>query len=127
MTTPMTSTKRKAISREMAQHDGMVVPHAKLMAIANRHDLSHADTRKLLSAIGYVVSEPVTAAEAMPGTEMPPMVIPAEVIATILRGSIYKVLDKDPDVDPSEVFVITTLDKFTKERAAIRKLLKGGL
>lgn len=31
------------------------------------------------------------------------------------------------DVDPSEVFVVTTLDKFTKERAAIRKLLKGGL
>ena len=124
MTTPMTSTKRKAISREMAQHDGMVVPHAKLMAIANRHDLSHADTRKLLAAIGYVVSEPATAAEAMPGVAQY-QVIPAEVIATILRGSIYKVLDKDPDVDPSEVFVVTTLDKFTKERDAIRRLLKG--
>ena len=123
MTTPMTSTKRKAIAREIAQHDGMVVPHAKLMAIANRHDLTLADTRKLLAGIGYIVAEPVMASEAMPGVAPPS--IPAEVIATILRGSIYKVLDKDPDVDPSQVFVVTTLDKFTKERDAIRRLLKG--
>lgn len=123
MTTPMTSTKRKAIAREIAKHDGMVIPYAKLMAIANRHDLTLADTRKLLAGLGYIVSEAVTATEAAPGVAPP--TIPAEVIATILRGSIYKRLDPDPDVDPSQVFVVTTLDKFTKERDAIRQLLKG--
>lgn len=119
----MTSTKRKAIAREIAQHDGMVVPHAKLMAIANRHDLTLADTRKLLAGIGYIVAEPIVQER----TDQDPIknVIPAEVIATILRGGIYKILDTDPDVDPSEVFVVTTLDKFTKERDAIRQLLKG--
>ena len=119
----MTSTKRKAIAREIAQHDGMVVPHAKLMAIANRHDLTLADTRKLLAGIGYIVAEPVV--QECTDQDTIKNVIPAEVIATILRGSIYKLLDNDPSADPSQVFVITTLDKFTKERDAIRKLLKG--
>lgn len=127
MTTEITATKRKLIMREIALHDGLQVSYQSLMAIANRYHTPLPETRKLLMAVGYTVEDPPAAAprpSAPPPAAKPPAV-PAEVVATILSGGIYKIVDPDPAVDPSQVFVVTTLDKFTREREAIRKLLKG--
>lgn len=130
----ITATKRKLISRDAAKHDG-VITFAALQAISNRYQTPHDEVRKLLAAMGYKV-EPApapaprviaTAAEAMPA-KAPPVntsVVSRETLAVILSGSLFRILDTDPDADPKKVFVITTLDKFRREREAIRRLLQG--
>jgi hypothetical protein len=130
----ITATKRKLISRDAAKHDG-VITSAALQAISNRYQTPQDEVRKLLAAMGYRFERaPVppprviaTAAEAMPA-KAPPVntsVVSRETLAVILSGSLFRILDTDPDVDPKKVFVITTLDKFRREREVIRKLLQG--
>lgn len=120
-------TKRKLIMQDVARMRISVVSHDTMLALCNRYQLKYLPVRNLLTSVGYSV-------EAVPEKPAPtpkpkaldpvPSGIPPEVINTILRGGIYKKLDDDPGADPSTVFVVTTLDKFLKEREAIRKLLQ---
>lgn len=125
------ATKRKLIMRELATAlYGNIVPNERVNAIALRHQLKPDPVRRLIASLGYTVEplppKPISdpkpkAPEALPVRAG----IPPEVVNTILRGGIYKTLCNDPGADPSTVFVVTTLDKFTKEREAIAKLLKS--
>lgn len=130
----ITATKRKLISRDAAKYDGFVT-FAALQAISNRYQTPHDEVRRLLGAMGYTVEpapvqkrtdqdpikKPATATPAPVDTS----VVSRETLAVILSGSLFRILDSDPDVDPKKVFVITTLDKFRREREAIRRLLQG--
>jgi hypothetical protein len=134
----ITATKRKLISRDAAKHDGAIT-FAALQAISNRYQTPLDDVRKLLAAMGYrferapepqqagrvLTKKTATAAEAMHGTAPDVSVVSRETLATILSGSLFRILDTDPDADPRRVFVVTTLDKFRREREAIKRLLRG--
>lgn len=124
-------TKRKLIMQSIAKHDGTRVSYTHVLILSNRHQLAPEPISRLLASMGYEVEKPPTkhapdptskpkAPEALPVHAG----VPPEVVNTILRGGIYKRLDDDPGADPSTVFVVTTLDKFLKEREAIRKLLQ---
>lgn len=130
----ITATKRKLISRDAAKFDGFVT-FAALQAIANRYQTPHDEVRRLLSAMGYTVEpapvqkrtdqDPIKKPAAVAPAPVDTSVVSRETLATILSGSLFRILDSDPDVDPKKVFVITTLDKFRREREAIKRLLQG--
>jgi hypothetical protein len=130
----ITATKRKLISRDAAKHDGAIT-FAALQAISNRYQVSHDEVRKLLAAMGYrferapvhqrTDQDPIKKPAAPPAAPVDMSVVSRETLATILSGSLFRILDTDPDADPKKVFVITTLDKFRREREAIKRLLQG--
>jgi hypothetical protein len=130
----ITATKRKLISRDAAKHDGLIT-FASLQAISNRYQTPHEDVRKLLAAMGYKVEtapvhprtdqEPIKKPKAAPAAPVDTSIVSHETLATILSGSLFRILDSDPEADPKKVFVITTLDKFRREREAIKRLLQG--
>lgn len=130
----ITATKRKLISRDAAKHDG-VITFAALQAISNRYQTPHDEVRKLLAAMGYRIDpapvhqrtdqDPIKKPTAPPVAPVDTSVVSRETLAVILSGSLFRILDSDPDVDPKKVFVITTLDKFRRERDVIRRLLQG--
>ncbi len=126
-------TKRKLIMQSIAKHDGTKVSYTHVLILANRHQLAPEPISRLLASMGYEVEVPPTKPAPTPAPAPKPKApealsvhagVPPEVVNTILRGGIYKKLDDDPGADPSTVFVVTTLDKFLKEREAIRKLLQ---
>lgn len=138
----MTSTKRKAIGREMASHEGPVVPYEKVLQIVNRHHSTPREVANFLGEMGFTVTgapdprpaslnldrmaapAPVQKRTDQDPIKKPKSSVPPEIVASILRGGIYKVLDDDPQADPATVFVVTTLDKFQRERDAIRKIIQ---
>lgn len=128
-------TKRKLIMQSIAKHDGTKVSYTHVLILANRHQLPPEPISRLLASMGYEVEAPPSKPIPAPPPPAPSVPlnnskvptgpgVPMEVINMILRGGIYKKLDDDPGADPSTVFVVTTLDKFRREREAIRKLLQ---
>jgi hypothetical protein len=118
----VTSTKRKAIAREMAHHEG-VVSITRVQALSNRYHLTQGEIASCLSAMGYTVARPEPIHSVKPEPRVKVETVPQEVLSAILSGSIYKVVG-DGSGDPRETFVVTTLERFNKEREAISKLLK---
>lgn len=128
----ITGTKRKLIMRDVAG-SGTVISLESLNAIALRYQVPQNEVRGLLVACGYKIPEPAaspprteTATKATPGVAPPPAAakpppVPAEVIAGILKGAIYKQLGEGDDA-----YVVTTKAAFLREREALRKILKGG-
>lgn len=133
--TEITATKRKLIMKDMASYPNGVVANAQVNHLALKYQLTAEPVRKLIAAMGYTVEPPPekprlgeivqAQVEKVRKERAEAPALPAEVIATILSGKLYKVLDPDPDLDPSETFVVIRKDVFLREREAIRKLLKG--
>jgi hypothetical protein len=126
----ITSTKRKLIMRDASQLDtGMVVSLESLNAIALRYQVPQNEVRGLLVACGYRVPEPVArqpearpaAPLAAPPAAAKPPAAPPEVIAGILKGTIYRQLGEGDDA-----FIITTRAQFLKEREALLRIFKSG-
>jgi hypothetical protein len=123
----ITSTKRKLIMRDVAG-SGTVISLEALNAIALRYQVPQNEVRGLLVACGYKIPEPVV----QPRTDQDPIkkpapppapvvpVVPPEVIAGILKGTIYKQLGEGDDA-----FVVTTKAQFVKEREALLRIFKG--
>lgn len=129
--TEINSTKRKLIQKDMASLDvAGVVLHSLVLKLASKYRLAPPAISRFLVSMGYRVEPPPVVEKPAPKPKAPEARtvhagVPPEVISTILRGGIYKKLDDDPRADPSTVFVVTTLDKFLKEREAICKLLQS--
>jgi hypothetical protein len=123
----ITSTKRKLIMRDVAG-SGTVVSLEALNAIALRYQVPQNEVRGLLVACGYKVPEPAvhqrTDQDPIKKPAPPPApvvpVVPPEVIAGILKGTIYKQLGEGDDA-----FVVTTKAQFVKEREALLRIFKG--
>ena len=52
--TTITATKRRLILRDMSAHEGMVVPSARVIQLASRHQVKAGDLTELLNATGYI-------------------------------------------------------------------------
>ena len=129
----ITSTKRKLIMRDVASSGtGTAVSLEALNAIALRSQVPQNEVRGLLVACGYRIPEPIVhqrtdqdpIKKAPPGrlaalvaAAKPP--VPAEVIAGILQGAIYKQVGEGDDA-----YVVTTKAAFLRERAALRQIFK---
>lgn len=124
--TELTVTKRKAIAREIhAVSDAPIRPEL-VQALVNRHQSTPEVITAFLESMGLQVLR-LEMAPKRPATGPSPSraVVPREIVSAVLAGSIYRILDRNPGMDPSKVFVVTTLDKFRREREAIRALLIG--
>lgn len=142
---PITGTKRKLISRDVAGMDTLI-PMEKVSFLALKYQLRDLDVRGFLISMGYRVPEPVSA-PALPPRDIapkpmvarpepsvqprmdqnpiknPPAVLHApspEYIAGILKGAIYRQLGEGGDA-----WVMTTRAQFLEERAALLNIFRG--
>jgi hypothetical protein len=125
----MTGTKRKLIMRDAAAlGKGTAISLEDVNMMALRYQLPQNEVRGLLVGCGYRIPEPVVQPRTdqdpikkpapPPAAAKPP--VPAEVVAGILKGAIYKQLGEGDDA-----YVVTTRSAFLREREAIRQILKG--
>ncbi len=127
----MTGTKRRLIMRDAASMgQGMALSLEDVNMLALRYQLPEIEVRGLLVACGYRIPEPTVQPRtdqdpvkkadrlaALVAAAKPP--VPAEVIAGILQGSIYKQLGEGDGA-----YVVTTKAAFLRERAALRQIFK---
>lgn len=122
----ITGTKRKLIMRDVAG-SGTAISLETLNVIALRYQVPQNEVRGLLVACGYKIPEPpvhprtdqdpIKKPAPPPAAAKPP--VPAEVIAGILQGTIYKQVGEGDDA-----YVVTTRAAFLRERAALRQIFK---
>lgn len=115
----MTSTKRKAILKELSGHQGRV-PIERLKHLSSRHQVPLVEVREMLTINGYLcqhvepVPRPVRVTE--PAPKALPVVTPQEAHA-IRTGMVYRSLDDTDD------WVVVRREAFERERAVIIRML----
>jgi hypothetical protein len=131
----VTKTKRRLIAADITGVDG-TIPWDRVLGIANRHHLRPGEVRDVIASFGIPVADmpvvvkpkgpPVTAIPQASVVAAPKPAIDPVVARSILSGSIYKRLsDPEPGEDPAQVFVLTTLSQWRRERAAIAALIRS--